>query len=100
MSDLHFWRSGMNADEVAAFEAGKMLCSSLELYCPLNNGDLTNHAQSMNTIQLISNPSALEQTNDQIVNSQSAQAFTILGQPVEPSFRGGVLIVNGEKVLK
>ena len=77
-----------------------MLCSSLELYCPLNNGDLTNHAQSMNTIQLISNPSALEETHDKMVNNQTANAYNILGQPVEPSFRGGVLIVNGEKVLR
>ena len=53
ISDLHFWRSGMNADEVAAFEAGKMLCSSLELYCPLNNNNVTNLAQSTNAIQLI-----------------------------------------------
>lgn len=100
ISDLHFWRAGMNADEVAAFEAGKMLCSSLEIYSPLNNGDVTNHAQSMNAVQVVSSPSALEQTNDQMANSQSAQAFTILGQPADPSFRGGVLIVNGEKVMR
>ena len=53
VSDLHFWRSGMNDGEVAAFQAGKMLCSSLELYCPLNNGNTANLAQSTNTIRLI-----------------------------------------------
>lgn len=53
VSDLHFWRSGMNADEVAAWQAGKMLCSSLELYCPLNNGDRANLAQSTNTIRIV-----------------------------------------------
>lgn len=53
ISDLHFWRSGMNTDEVAAFEAGKMLCSSLELYCPLNSGSTDNIAQSMNSIKII-----------------------------------------------
>lgn len=52
ISDLHFWRSGMNADEVAAFEAGKMLCSSLEIYCPLNDGNIANLAQSTNAIQI------------------------------------------------
>ena len=52
ISDLHFWRSGMNAEEVAAWQAGKMLCSSLELYCPLNGGSTDNLAQSMNTIQI------------------------------------------------
>ena len=50
VSDLHFWRSGMNADEVAAWHNNKMLCSSLEIYCPLNGGSTDNFAQSMNTI--------------------------------------------------
>ena len=53
ISDLHFWRSGMNADEVAAWQAGKMLCSSLELYCPLNHGHSDNLAQSTNNIHII-----------------------------------------------
>ena len=52
VSDLHFWRSGMNADEIAAWHNNKMLCSSLELYCPLNGGSLTNLAQSMNNLKL------------------------------------------------
>lgn len=53
LADLHFWRAGMNADEIAAWEEGKMLCSSLELYCPLDNGTLSNLAQSTNQLQLI-----------------------------------------------
>ena len=53
ISDLHFWRSGMNADEVAAFETGTMLCSSLEIYAPLNNGNTDNLAQSTNSIRLV-----------------------------------------------
>ena len=52
VSDLAFWRSGMNADEVTAWQNGHMLRSSLELYCPLNNANLTNFAQSTNNIQL------------------------------------------------
>lgn len=52
VSDLHFWRAGMNADEIAAWHKGSMLCSSLELYCPLNGGDKTNLAQSMNSITI------------------------------------------------
>ena len=54
VSDLHFWRAGMNADEVEAWHHHKMLCSSLELYCPLN-GSMDNIAQSLNTIALIIN---------------------------------------------
>ena len=101
VSDLHFWRAGMNADEVAAFEAGKMLCSSLELYCPLNNGAIDNLAQSTNTIRLVTDETtALDQANDQMVNDQMVNAYTVLGQPADPSFRGGVLIIDGKKVIR
>ena len=87
----------MNADEVAAFIAGKMLCSSLELYCPLNEGALTNTAQSTNTISLITDQvTAFEQ----VVTNQVGQTYTILGQPAERSFRGGVVIVDGKKVIR
>lgn len=97
VSDLHFWRAGMNADEVAAFEAGKMLCSSLELYCPLNDGAVTNLAQSTNTIQLITDE---ETAVEQVVNSPAGNAYTILGQPADSSFRGGILIIDGKKVIR
>ncbi|MEL6924517.1 MAG: GDSL-type esterase/lipase family protein, partial [Bacteroidota bacterium] len=52
-----FYRSGMNADEIAALNDGRMLKSSLELYAPLDEagvlGDdpLVNLAQSTNTIR-------------------------------------------------
>ena len=97
VSDLHFWRAGMNADEVAAFEAGKMLCSSLELYCPLNDGAVTNLAQSTNVIQLITDE---ETAVEQVVNSPAGNAYTILGQPADSSFRGGILIIDGKKVIR
>ena len=48
--ELHFWRSAMNADEIAAVFAGKMLNGSLEVYAPFRNGDLTNYAVSTNEI--------------------------------------------------
>jgi len=99
ISDLHFWRSGMNADEVAALEEGKMLCSSLELYCPLNDGNTDNLAQSMNTIQLVSggDTTAIENVTE---SRKSRGVFTVLGQPADRSFRGSVLIVNGEKIIQ
>ncbi len=48
--ELHFWRSAMNSDEIAAVFAGKMLNGSLEVYAPFRNGDLTNYAVSTNEI--------------------------------------------------
>ena len=100
VSDLHFWRAGMNADEIAAWLDGKMLCSSLELYCPLNDSNTDNLAQSTNTITLKDVPSALDRTNDPMPNDQMGNAYTILGQPADPSFRGGVVIVDGRKVIR
>ena len=97
VSDLSFWRAGMNADEVAAFIAGKMLCSSLELYCPLNEGALTNTAQSTNTISLITDETT---AIEQVTPNQIGQTYTILGQPAERSFRGGVVIVTSEDLEK
>lgn len=100
VADLHFWRSGMNAEEMAALENGRMLCSSLELYCPLDNGVLDNLAQSTNTVQLITKeePTATEQIANAPYNRRT-NAYTVLGQPVDPSFRGSVTIIDGKKVL-
>lgn len=47
--ELFFWRSAMNADEIAAVVSGAMLKSSLEIYAPLA-GNLSNLAQSTNTL--------------------------------------------------
>lgn len=47
---LMFYRSAMTRREIDAVRSGKMLRSSLELYCPLLGGNTTNYAQTMNTI--------------------------------------------------
>ena len=51
-SELFFWRSALNADEVQALTEGKMLKSSLDIYATLSDGETTiaNKAQSMNTV--------------------------------------------------
>ena len=48
--EIFFWRSAMNAEEIAALYEGKMLRSSLELYAPLLDGSLENQAQSTNAL--------------------------------------------------
>lgn len=51
--ELMFYRSAMNADEIAAVHNGTtMIHASLDLYCPLDNGTLTNVAQSTAEITL------------------------------------------------
>jgi len=56
--DWFFYRAGMNADEITALCAGKMLKSGLELYAPLNgqatpDSQLANIAQSTTTVSRV-----------------------------------------------
>ena len=37
---------------------------------------------------------------EQVVNSPAGNAYTILGQPADSSFRGGILIIDGKKVIR
>ncbi len=50
LHQIRFYRAAMTPREVKAVADGKMLRSSLELYCPLRGGDKTNFAQTKNTI--------------------------------------------------
>ena len=51
-SELFFWRSALNADEVQALTEGKMLKSSLDIYATLADGETSiyNKAQSLNSL--------------------------------------------------
>lgn len=96
VSDWMFYRSALNADEVQAVEAGKLLRSSLELYCPLNDGNLDNMAQSTNTITHHGTPSAIENPDSAVL---SAEAVDVLGRPVGEYYKG-VVIIAGKKILR
>ncbi len=47
-----FYRAAMIELEVRALADGKMLRSSLEIYCPLLGGDATNYAQTTNCVAI------------------------------------------------
>lgn len=52
VSELFFWRSALNTDEIGAHLSGKLLKSSLEIYMPLSDEQkaaANNLAQSVNT---------------------------------------------------
>ena len=54
-SNIHqvlFYRAAMTEREVRALARGKMLRSSLEIYCPLLGGNTTNYAQTMNCVTI------------------------------------------------
>ena len=60
--DLFLYRSALNADEVAALHAGKMLKGSLEVYSPLSDvdfktdGTIENRAQSLTAFKVGRDP--------------------------------------------
>lgn len=54
-SNIHqvlFYRAAMTEREVRALARGKMLRSSLEIYCPLLGGDTSNYAQTKNCVAI------------------------------------------------
>ena len=60
-SELFFWRSALNRDEISALARGAMLKSSLEIYTPLDGEErdnLPNLAQSLNQARLVPYQSA------------------------------------------
>jgi lysophospholipase L1-like esterase len=69
--DLLLYRSALNADEVAAMHAGKLLKGSLEIYSPLTDvefkagGTIENRAQSL---------TAFKVGNDRIVHADDTSA--------------------------
>lgn len=50
LSELAFWRSALNNEEVEAWNSGKILRSSLEIYSPLSKDSIENLAVSENNV--------------------------------------------------
>jgi len=107
--ELFFYRSGMNAYEVAALNNGRMLKSSLEIYSPLDgqkilsNDILMNLAQSTNTIKLIEIPTKV--TDISYLNAVSASPnpvadkLFINGISSAKNISGTIYGVDGRVVL-
>ena len=71
-----------------------MLSSSLELYCPLNDLDFGNRAQSMNEVEVVLHePSAVEEVRSIPFDGP---AYNILGQRVDEKYQG-ITIKKGKK---
>ncbi len=120
VSDFMLWRSALNADEVAAVESGKMLQSSLEIYCPLNATDsdskdvsdsentstsvVENLAQSTNTVFFQADPTSNEEVkfdekSDFSRTTPEPTPVDLLGRPIDSSYNG-VVIMDGFKYLR
>lgn len=111
LSELSFWRSALNADEVAYLNAGHLLQSSLEVYAPLSDDSdeaPANLAQSTNQLRRTKNASTAVKAVETAVDGNAvADFYTPTGVL---SFRGtmadarqqlpqGLYIVNNKKVI-
>lgn len=90
VSEMFFYRSGMNNDEIIALNEGKMLKSSLEIYAPLINGSLENLAQSLNQPSLSSTLTRVKQISNK-ANISITDSYNIMGQRITNNHRGLVI---------
>ncbi len=85
ISEVSFWRSGMNAGEIAAHHEGKMMKSSLEIYSPMTvtDGAVANMAQSLNEMTVREAPesgvAAAETDSEQFSVEGGKGALTVYG---------------------
>lgn len=87
IKDLFFYRAGMSPEAITALQEGKMLKSSLEFYAPLSQGDMSNLAQSTNTLLSKKTP----------IDKSDKPTLPTPGE--EPSDRGVVLYPNPVRTL-
>jgi len=105
-----FYRAGMNADEVAALNADKILKSSLEMYSPLDGQYLlssdvyVNLAQSTNKVQRISiatdNQSFSIGNGINVFPNPVTDKLTIQGLESNKIYNLTIMGVDGRTVLK
>lgn len=92
VSQFHFYRSGMNIEEVTALYNGKMLKSSLEVYSPLSaetiiDSRFINLAQSTNQLELRS-----------LVNTEKEQVKPLLALAPNPTEDSLNITLAGKKL--
>lgn len=95
VSELFFWRSALNADEIKAVCEGKMLKSSLEIYSPLYDSltdDIPNLAQSLNKAEFVQSPTAIGSvTADE---SHGSVCYDTAGRRAGSQAKGVVITVD------
>lgn len=79
LSEVMFYRSALNADEIGEINAGTMIKSSMEVYLPFSDSSEPgeNHAQSMNTVTV--NPGTSSVTSVSTDNAPDLQARGLTG---------------------
>ena len=103
-SEIMFWRAGMNPEEVAAVEQGKMLKSSLEFYVPTVSAEnLDNKAMSLNQVELVTPEIQGIQENSKFKTQKSKlkNHYDLSGRALARTLNHRqIVIADGKKTFK
>lgn len=103
LSEILFWRAGMNDEEITAVEQGRMLKSSLELYVPTASAEnLDNKAMSLNQVQFLTpDMQGIKETSKiKTQNSKLKNHYDLGGRALaRTSNHRQIVIANGKKTF-
>ncbi|MGN0234950.1 MAG: SGNH/GDSL hydrolase family protein [Paludibacteraceae bacterium] len=98
VADLMLFRAGMNREEHAVLcDASQEMLASMELYCPLNDGEITNYAQSLNTLTFQSNVTT--STENTLQNDANNGYYDLLGRKVDIPAENSIVITPENKKI-
>lgn len=98
IADLMFFRAGMNQEEHTALsDAAQIIHASMELYCPLNEGDASNCAQSLNTVTFQSNVTTFVENTWNDENKDGY--YDLLGRRVDVPMENNIVITPENKKI-
>lgn len=100
LSELFFWRAGMNATEIKAHNEGKMLKSSLEIYSPMTRDASTANDADTPSFFLINKA---QSTNAPVCTSYKDSAITMVetdndSSPLEYYGLNGISVTRADSL--
>lgn len=98
VADLMLFRAGMNQEEHTTLsDDAQIIHASMELYCPLNEGDATNRAQSLNTVTFQSDVTTFIEN---IRNDKNKDGYyDLLGRRVDVPMENNIVITTENKKI-
>ena len=98
VADLMLFRAGMNQEEHTILsDDAQIIHASMELYCPLNEGDATNRAQSLNTVPFQSDVTTFIEN---IRNDKNKDGYyDLLGRRVDVPMENNIVITTENKKI-
>ena len=98
VADLMLFRAGMNQEEHTTLsDDAQIIHASMELYCPLNEGDATNRAQSLNTVTFQSDVTTFIENNRNDKNKDGY--YDLPGRRVDVPIENNIVITTENKKI-